>query len=166
MKFKIEQNDITKMSVDCIVNAANNTLLGGGGVDGQIHRAAGPDLLKECMGLGGCETGEAKITKGYKLKAKHIIHTVGPIYQDGKHNEPKLLANCYYNSLALAKEHNIKSIAFPLISSGIFGYPKKEAIEVAIKAIKKFGEDNSDYNLEVILVFFDENSMNLAKEFL
>lgn len=164
MVIKFERNDVTKMDVDCIVNAANNTLLGGGGVDGQIHRAAGPELLKECMTLGGCETGKAKITKGYKLKAKYIIHTVGPIYQDGKHNEEKLLTNCYYNSLLLAKENNIKTIAFPLISAGIFGYPKKEAIKVAIKAIKKFGEDNKDYDIEVTLVFFGKTTTNLANE--
>lgn len=164
MVIKFERNDITKMDVDCIVNAANNTLLGGGGVDGQIHRTAGPELLKECMTLGGCETGQAKITKGYKLKAKYIIHTVGPIYQDGKHNEAKLLSNCYYNSLLLAKENKIKTIAFPLISAGIFGYPKKEAINVAIKAIKKFGDDNIDYDIEVTLVFFGKSTTNLANE--
>ena len=164
MILKFEQNDITKMSVDCIVNAAKNTLLGGGGVDGQIHKAAGPELLKECMGLGGCETGKAKITKGYNLKAKYVIHTVGPIYQDGKHNEEKLLSSCYYNSLLLAKEYNIKTIAFPLISSGIFGYPKKDAIDVAIKTIKKFGEENKDYNIEITLVFFDQIAIDLAKK--
>lgn len=114
MILKFERNDIIKMQVDCIVNAANNTLLGGGGVDGQIHKAAGKELLKECMTLGGCETGEAKITKGYKLLAKHIIHTVGPIYQDGKHNEAKLLSNCYYNFLLLVKENSIRIIAFIL----------------------------------------------------
>lgn len=164
MTLTFERNDITKMKVDCIVNAANNTLLGGGGVDGQIHKVAGPKLLKECMGLGGCETGEAKITKGYNLPAKYVIHTVGPIYQDGKHNEENLLTNCYYNSLKIAKENNIKTIAFPLISAGVYGYPKSDAIKVAVNAIKKFGKDNIDYDINVTLVFFGESIFNLAKE--
>lgn len=164
MIFNFEQNDITTMHVDCIVNAANNSLLGGGGVDGMIHMVAGPELLKECMGLHGCKTGEAKITKGYNLPAKYVIHTVGPIYLDGKHNEEKLLTDCYYNSLTLAKENNIKTIAFPLISAGVYGYPKKEAISVAVKTIKKFGEDNQDYDIKVTLVLFEKDAYDLAKE--
>lgn len=163
MVLIFEQNDITKIKVDAIVNAANNSLLGGGGVDYAIHKAAGPELLKECRTLGGCETGQAKITKGYNLPSKYVIHTVGPVYIDGKHNEKKLLQSCYENSLKIAKDKNIHSIAFPLISAGIYGYPKQQAIEVAVDSIKKFFE-NDDYEIVVKIVFYDKESIKTASD--
>lgn len=162
MILSFEKNDITKVKVDAIVNAANNTLLGGGGVDGAIHREAGPKLLEECMTLGGCETGKVKITKGYNLPAKYVIHTVGPIYQDGKHGEKELLESCYVSCLKLAKENGIHSIAFPLISAGIFGYPKDEAIDVAVDSIKKFFE-NDDYDIEVKIILFGSESVEIVE---
>jgi O-acetyl-ADP-ribose deacetylase len=165
-RIKIIQGDITKMQVDAIVNAANASLLGGGGVDGAIHRAAGPDLLAECRTLGGCLTGEAKITKGYQLPAKYIIHTVGPVWKGGHQNEAALLANCYHNSLQLAIENDVKSIAFPAISTGVYGYPVKEASDIALRQTAAFLEKH--HSLEsVIFVCFGqevyETYQNLAK---
>src|SRR6266849_3353499 len=137
-KIGIIQGDITKFDVDAIVNAANTTLLGGGGVDGAIQRAAGPELLAECRTLGGCQPGEAKITRGYRLPARFVIHTVGPVWRGGKHDEPQTLANCYRNSLQLAVENEVKTIAFPAISCGAYGYPISEATQIAVETTREF----------------------------
>ena len=155
----VEQGDITKLSVDAIVNAANKSLLGGGGVDGAIHRAAGPELLAECKTLHGCNTGEAKITKGYKLLAKYVIHTVGPIYS-GKEKDASDLRNCYWNSLELAAKNDVHSIAFPAISTGVYGYPVLEATMIAINTVRDWLKENSLYDLKVVFVCFDERTYN------
>jgi len=160
----LELGDITKLDVECIVNAANKSLLGGGGVDGAIHRAAGPGLLKECRGLHGCETGEAKITKGYNLPAKYVIHTVGPIYS-GDAMDERHLHSCYYNSLDLAKKHGIHSIAFPAISTGAYRYPLRDAVCVAMKAISSWMTDNKDYEMVVIICCFDRKTYNAYDSF-
>lgn len=160
MSLELICGDITKMKTQAIVNAANTSLLGGGGVDGAIHRGAGPLLLEECRKLRGCNVGEAKMTKGYNLPAQYVIHTVGPIWEGGDKEEPRLLANAYSNSLKLAKENNIKSIAFPLISSGVYGYPKDKAIKIALSQIKEFLNENQ---IDVYLVLFDEETLDLAK---
>jgi O-acetyl-ADP-ribose deacetylase (regulator of RNase III) len=151
--LELVQGDITKQDVDAIVNAANESLLGGGGVDGAIHRAAGPQLLAECHTLGGCETGNAKITRGYNLKAKHIIHAVGPVFHDGKHNEPALLASAYRTSLELASQNKCASVAFPAISTGIYGYPMEDAARIALRVIVDYLGEHPEITLARMVLY-------------
>jgi len=156
-RIKILNGDITKVEVGAIVNAANTSLLGGGGVDGAIHRAAGRELLEECRKLNGCETGKAKITKGYNLPAKFVIHTVGPVYRDGKHGESELLASCYRESLALAVQNGVKTIAFPCISTGVYGYPFREACVIALRTVDDFLQANEGVEQVYMVCFGDED---------
>ncbi len=153
-KIELIQADITKQKVDAIVNAANTTLLGGGGVDGAIHRAAGPELLEECRKLGGCPTGEARITRGYRLAAKHVIHTVGPIWHGGRSGEDELLRKCYQNSLDLAEENGLKSIAFPSISTGAYNFPIDRAAQIAIGTVRAFFRESTSWSSEFSLFAF------------
>ncbi|HOP05140.1 MAG TPA: O-acetyl-ADP-ribose deacetylase [Tenuifilaceae bacterium] len=164
-KINIIQGDITKLEVDAIVNAANSSLLGGGGVDGAIHRAAGSELLEECKTLGGCPTGEARITKGYNLPAKFVIHTVGPVWRGGSNNEVNLLKNAYLNSLLLAQKNGVKTIAFPNISTGIYGFPKHRAAKIAIRTVKEHLA-KANPPKEVTFVCFDEENLAIYNEFI
>ena len=158
--LKVIQADITTLKVDAVVNAANKTLLGGLGVDGAIHQAVGPQLLEECRQLHGCETGQAKLTKGYNLPAKFVIHTVGPIYS-GVINDNNLLSDCYINSLELAKNNGLHSIAFPAISTGAYGFPMEKAAKIAFATVKKWLESNSSYDIEIIMCAFDKKTLEL-----
>ncbi|MEI6200559.1 MAG: O-acetyl-ADP-ribose deacetylase [Enhydrobacter sp.] len=159
LTIDVVEGDITRLDVDAIVNAANESLLGGGGVDGAIHRAAGAELLAECRTLHGCPTGEAKITKGYRLKARHVIHTVGPVWNGGKSGEPELLARCYRNSLTLAQSHRLTSLAFPAISTGVYGYPKEPAAEIAVREVKA----HAGALERVVLCCFDKATADLYR---
>lgn len=164
-RLTIYEGDITKLHVDAIVNAANNTLLGGGGVDGAIHRAAGPKLREECKKIGGCPIGEARVTKGYNLPAKYVIHTVGPVWKGGSFREDRLLEDCYRNTLNLAEEYKIRTIAFPSISTGSFGYPVEPAAEIAVNVCKYF-LDSSEIIEEIIFVCFDRLTASIYEELL
>lgn len=165
IEIHIVKEDITTMEVDAIVNAANNTLLGGGGVDGAIHRAGGPIILEQCKKIGGCPTGEAKITTAGNMPSKYVIHTVGPIYKGGNKNEDKLLYNAYYNSIKLAKEYNLNSIAFPSISTGVYNYPKEEASKIAVKAVCDFLNEEVGID-KVYFVLFSDSDYSIYKDLL
>ena len=160
---KLDNGDITKLALDAIVNAANRTLLGGGGVDGAIHRAAGRGLLEECRTLNGCETGEAKITGGYNLPAKHVIHTVGPVYH-GREKDAEFLSDCYRNSLDVAKANGVHSIAFPAISTGVYGYPLEAAADIAVQTVKTWLDSNAEYDMEVIFSCFGDRAYQVYEE--
>ena len=162
-RIEVVEGDITKQTVDAIVNAANTTLLGGGGVDGAIHRAAGPELLEECRKLDGCVTGQAKITKAYRLPAKSVIHTVGPIWRDGRHGEDELLASCYRSCFALAEEHGVRTIAFPSISTGAYGFPMDRAARIAVRETKKFLEGHTSVE-RVLLVCFGKSACEIHSQ--
>jgi O-acetyl-ADP-ribose deacetylase len=159
-RMHVVKEDITRLEVDAIVNAANRTLLGGGGVDGAIHRAAGPQLLDECRSLNGCETGQAKITGGYQLPAKFVVHAVGPVWRGGNNNESLLLESAYHHSLSIASEYDCKTVAFPNISTGIYGFPKKEAAHIAFRTVKQFLKKNSLPKEVFFCCFDDENFSN------
>lgn len=161
MLLKIVYGDITNISCDVVVNAANSSLLGGGGVDGAIHKAAGAGLLLECMKLGGCRVGQAKITKGYRLPCKHVIHTVGPKWHGGKNGEEELLISCYQNSVTLGMEYQCQSFAFPLISAGVYGYPKEDALRIAVETLAPLAQK---YSLDISIVLFDRNIVEIAQE--
>lgn len=165
-KIKLQGGDITQLEVDAIVNAANRSLLGGGGVDGAIHRAGGPAILAECKAIGGCDTGEAVITTAGRMPAKHVIHTVGPIWRGGHRGEEDLLQNCYWNSLSLAEEHELESIAFPNISTGVYGFPKESAAEIAVETVRQFLETEAETLKEVIFVCFDRENWELYNRIL
>jgi O-acetyl-ADP-ribose deacetylase (regulator of RNase III) len=169
-KITVQKGDITKLSVDAIVNAANNSLLGGGGVDGAIHRAGGPLILEECKQIknrqGGCKTGQAVITTGGNLPAKKVIHTVGPVYHGGKNNESHFLASCYFNSLQLAADNHLKTIAFPNISTGVYGYPKREAAAIAVDTVRAFVNSHTDIFDEVIFVCYDDENYQIYQQLL
>ncbi|MBE7501187.1 MAG: O-acetyl-ADP-ribose deacetylase [Verrucomicrobiales bacterium] len=162
-RLRVVEGDLTREAVDAIVNAANPSLLGGGGVDGAIHRAAGPELLAECRTLGGCQTGEARITRGYRLPARHVIHTVGPVWRGGERGEDGLLAACYRNSLALAKEHGLKTIAFPSISTGVYGFPMDRAARIAVRECRAFLTREPGFE-EVRLVCFGAAALAVHQE--
>ena len=162
-RLSIIQGDITKLEVDAIVNAANRSLLGGGGVDGAIHRAAGPELLEACRPLGGCETGQAKITPGFRLPAKYVIHTVGPVWHGGGQGEAGLLASCYRESLRLARQHQVKAIAFPAISTGVYGYPVRQAAKIAVGEVRRFLEQDTTLE-KVVLVCFDARTLDAYQQ--
>ena len=164
-RIELIEGDITTIGVDAIVNAANSSLLGGGGVDGAIHKAAGPGLLDECISLNGCEIGDAKITRGYYLKAKHVIHTVGPVWQDGINDEHQLLASCYQNSLKIAREYKLTSVAFPGISTGVYGFPKEQAALIAVTETKRFLK-KSDFPQKVVFVAFDRENFRIYERLL
>ncbi|MBV9897782.1 MAG: O-acetyl-ADP-ribose deacetylase [Chloroflexi bacterium] len=162
-RIRVVKDDITTLHVDVIVNAANESLLGGGGVDGAIHRAAGPELLAECRTLGGCETGEAKITQGYRLPARHIIHTVGPVWHGGAHGEDQQLASCYQRSLKLAENHGLRTIAFPAISTGIYGFPRERAAQIAVREIQSFLSDHELPETVTLVAFSDDDRTILQR---